>query len=178
MVLHLRRALVAALVSALVAVAVSGCGAQNDAVSLEMTKSPAQLLRNEVSDRIPETVVDSLVSIDDSSESCGSDGFSRSWRSTALFAVRAAKAVDLDAVVDELVEALESQGWSASDRSASAKLREVRLTSATTTTELKLTADRGNDAGAKASIRVVANGPCVVTDGPDSEEVMKLEGRA
>lgn len=158
------------------ALALAGCGGSNasETVTLAETKSPAQALRNEIAGRIPTGVVDGVEETD-LSESCNAKGLVRSWRSTATVSIAPLSAGRLEAITDDLVASFVDQGWEASTRDASSKLFEHRLTSDTSSADIRITGDLGNEDRSDASVLIVVNGPCVVTEGPDSDEVKKLE---
>lgn len=160
-------------------IAVGGCSTSgSDVVTLAETKSPAQLLRNEVANRVPAETIAGDAEQSDKSESCDSDGLVRSWRSSAEFALVSTASDEVERITSELVETFVDQGWAASTREASSRLFEHRLTSDTSSADVRITGNAGDDGGEGASLLIVVNGPCVHTDGPDSDEVKELEGRS
>ena len=158
--------------------ALAGCAdsTTGDAMTLTSTKSPAQALRNEIAGRLPSGVVDGVEEADHS-ESCDAKGLVRSWRSTATVSIAPLSAGHLEAVTYDLVASFVDQGWEAGTRDASSKLFEYRLTSNTSPADIRITGDLGGENKSGASVLIVVNGPCVVTEGPDSAEVKKLENR-
>ena len=170
------RKLSALIVTASLALAGCASSTTNDAMTLTSTKSPAQALRNEIAGRIPSGVVDGIVEADHS-ESCDAKGLVRSWRSTATASIAPLSAGHLESITDDLVASFVDQGWEASTRDASSKLFEYRLTSDTSSADVRITGDLGNDDRSDATVLIVVNGPCVVTEGPDSAEVKRLENR-
>jgi hypothetical protein len=84
---------------------------------------------------------------------------------------------DLRAAVDEVVASLVAQGWKSTASSPSLKMHDTRLTSEKVSSVIRL---RATDASANgdigASLEITVNGLCVETDGPDSDEVKRLDG--
>ncbi len=154
-----------------IALALSACSSPETAQTLASTKSPAQLLRNEIADRIPASAIEGGLTVGDSSEACDQQGTVRSWRSDAVLAVVPDQAPRLRVIAETLVQSFVDQGWTASTRDASSKLVEFRLTSSSSPSEVHITADASD----RRTITIVVNGPCVTTDGADSDEVTSLE---
>jgi hypothetical protein len=161
------------------AVLLTGCAGEpsSDTVTLASTKSPAQLLRNEIAGRVPEGIAVGEPTQSDASESCDSDGLARSWRSSVQIAIDSAYAVRLEGITDEIVQSFVDQGWKASTRDGSSRLLEHRLTSTKVPSDVRITADTGDDEGLGASLLIAVTGPCVTTGGADSDEVKQLENR-
>lgn len=157
----------------------SGCAtaAPVDAETLASTKSPAQLLRNEIAGRVPEGIAVGEPTQSDASDSCDSGGLVRSWRSTVQIDIDSAYAARLEGITADIVLSFVDQGWEASTRTSSSRLLEHRLTSATTPSDVRITADTGDEEGLGASLLIAVNGPCVTTGGADSAEVTELENR-
>lgn len=156
--------------------ALAGCAgpSADETLTLAATKSPAQALRNEIAGRVPSGVVDGIEETD-LSESCDAKGLVRSWRSTATISIAPLSAGRLEAITDDLVASFADQGWKASTRDGSSKLFEHRLTSDTSSSDIRIIGDLGNEDRLDASVLIEVNGPCVVTEGPDSDEVKNLE---
>ena len=172
---RLVRALFAGII---VAGLLAGCGSGSSASALGDTKAPAQLLRNEVASRVPQEIIESLADSEDVSEGCGKDGIMRAWRSTQLMFIVPDKAGRLLTVLDGMVASLSEQGWGAESSQPSSKIHEVRLTSSRIDSVIRLRAvEASDDEGNGATIELSVNGPCVETEGPDSDEVKRLEGR-
>jgi len=194
----------AASLAVLVAVTLAACGAADtdtaQTASLATTKSPVQLLRNEAAGRIPPAVIESVTETEDTSKAClGEDedplGLSRSWHSSARVLVEDASAWRVDAVVDGVADSFVEQGWVARPLGGSATERVILLSSKTSPAEIRLSATRPDPdapadppaqadtatAGAVAAdavtIELSVHGPCVATEGTDSEAVKKLEER-
>ena len=188
------RAGAASLVVAL-ALTLAGCASADTAdtrtATLATTKSPVQLLRNEAAGRIPPAVIETVTETEDTSIACldedqDPDGLSRSWHSGAQVLVEDASAWRVDAVVDGVADSFVEQGWVARPLGGSATTRVILLSSETSPAEIELTATRPDPDASPAStvaavdavsIGLSVHGPCVDTDGPDSDAVKKLEGR-
>jgi hypothetical protein len=166
------------IVAVLIPTLLAGCGSDANQTALADTKAPAQLLRNEIASRVPPAVVEKLADSEDSSEGCGQDGVMRSWRSTQMMFVEPQSAWRISTVLEDVTTSLADQGWTSKLSDASSNIHEVRLTSDSNESVIHLTAVEASDEdGNGATMEVTVNGPCVATDGPDSDEVKHLEGR-
>jgi hypothetical protein len=174
------RIIAAGVVSLVLGSVLAGCaGSAQSSIKLVDTKPPTQLLRNELTSRIPAGTIDSLGATDDASVACGQDGFKRSWRASQLLFVAPAAAATVTDDLAALVDSLTAEGWTPEESKASSKITESRLTSAKTTSVILLTAtEASDDEGNGATLEVAVTGPCVLTDGPESQEVKHLEGRS
>lgn len=144
--------------------------------TLASTKSPAQLLRNEIAGRVPPAVIDELGETEDVSVGCGQNGLMRSWRSSALMFVKPSSAWRVGKVLSEVTKSLTTEGWNAEDDDSTKSVSQRRLTSPGKGAKITLTAVKAADKkGNGASLEIAVNGACVLTGGPDSEEVKKLE---
>jgi len=164
------------------ALILSGCGAQPGgaegptSMSLLESKAPVQLMRNEISARIPPVVVENLIDATDASIPCKDlatdpDGLYRAWQSTARFGVVNSRAGILENIVNSVADSFVAQGWSAT---AAPEGNGVVLTKAVSAAELRLnTVERAE--GQEPEIVISTLGPCVLTEGPDSDEVALLE---
>lgn len=175
-----------AIVVALVIVAtLAGCaapgGAQAGSAELDVvdstlveTKSSVQLLRNEAASRIPDIVVNELVDTTDASSACQPASvdpgeLARAWRSTATLTMTNSQAARVDVVTAELVASFTDQGWVAEPDDAATRLtREESLATVVVAGTAKTTVDH-------ATIAITVTGPCVLTEGPESDEVLNLE---
>jgi len=147
-------------------------------VTLSSTKAPAQLLRNEVASRVPPAIVESLGDTEDSSVGCGNDGMRRSWRSSVLMFVEPGSAWRIEAVADDVVKSLTDEAWTAKVNNDSATITQTTLKNPKTNAVISLqTTKPVDEKGNGSTLAISADGPCVDTDGPDSDEVKKLEGR-
>lgn len=165
-------------------------------VSLTDTKSPAQLLRNEAANRIPEEVIDEIIESEDVSVACLSeqddpDGTIRSWHSTADVLITetdaAGVAVDVRQLVKDLAASFEEQGWTSRDLGGNVNVLSKLLESDSSLADIQVSGfepnpDQGTtgleDAVDQLTVQVQVHGPCVRTDGVDSDEVKALEGRS
>ena len=156
----------------------SGCAssaASGDDQRLVDTKSPVQLLRNEAAGRLDEALVSEVRETGDSSSACYNEeenpgGLVRQWKSSAdLVLVDGADRVGAaQALAQSFVEA----GWVAKEVSSDTSFALTILTNESSVASIEISSA---DESASAMIRITATGPCVVTDGPESDEVTKLE---
>lgn len=156
------------------AILLAGCASPQDGpLRLVDTKSPVQLLRNEAVDRVDPDVVDNVIKAGDTSFPCvtedgNAEGLVRQWKSSTDLAIVAG--TDQRQVAEALVASFTEQGWSASVAESSG-LEVTTLTSDTSVATIEVSAA---DESTNGLVRVVALGPCVVTEGPDSAEVRSL----
>jgi hypothetical protein len=179
----------------LAALTLTACGSIDTdtatSATLATTKSPVQLLRNEAAGRIPPAVIESVTETEDTSIACLDEdedprGLSRSWHSSARVLVEDASAWRVDAVVDGVADSFVEQGWVARPLGGSATTRVILLSSKTSPAEIELSATRPDpeavDAAAapvdEVTIELSVHGPCVTTDGADSDAVKELEERS
>lgn len=167
------------------AVALTACssgpatgGAFSD-MTLAQTKSPVQLLRNEAASRIPQDLITEVVAAKDSSQECPSadnpDGLIRSWGSSARVSLTDAAGLELDTIVDGVVQSFVAEGWEAGTYGVNTI---IDLTSKNSVVAIHIRGVKGDEeTGAGAKIQLSTGGPCVVTEGPDSAEVLQLENR-
>lgn len=141
-------------------------------LSLADTKSPVQLLRNESVLRLPAEQVGSVANTDES-VACDGDDAVRSWESTATITLAADAATDPESAMTTLARSFEEDGWVVSPGNEREDDEQAVLTSGTSAAEIRLVA-RSQSAGT-ASITIEAAGPCVHTDGANSDEVTRLE---
>ena len=158
----------------------SACAGQDTAgASLVETKSPVQFLRNEAASRLIDGTDDSVEKQEDFSAACKPESedpkeLYRSWRSTLLASVPPDSAVGVDQFVGALATSFAEDGWvlkESHDGDSSAKVS--TMTKSGSVANLKFTSTE--DTGSGASMLIEASGPCVLTDGPDSDEVLALE---
>lgn len=145
-------------------------------MSLLESKAPVQLMRNEISARIPPVVVENLIDTTDESIACRDlatdpDGLYRAWQSTATFGVVNSRAGILSNIVASVADSFVEQGWSSS---VGPDGNGVVLTKAVSAAELRLTTIERAE-GQEPEIVISTLGPCVLTEGPDSDEVALLE---
>ena len=169
--------------AALVLLALTGCAspaAESSAfdelgdLTLVESKAPTQFLRNEAASRVPTVVVQDVAETTDASVAClgaavDPDGLARQWNSTAVFLVTNSQGARVVTVTDGLATSFVDQGWSSQQVDGS-----TVLTSATSPVVMRLAAVP-KATGMHAQILITTTGPCVVTDGPESDEVTGLE---
>lgn len=169
----------AAGVAFFLALGLTAC-ASADAQTLAATKSPTQLLRNEAATRLIDGTDESVAEQQDYSASCKSEtedpqGLYRSWRSTLLASVPADSAIGVDQFVGALATSFAEDGWILKeDHTGDGTEKISTMTKSSSIVTLKFTATEGAS-GEAASVYIEASGPCVLTDGPDSDEVKQLE---
>ena len=179
-----------AAVALIVLMATTGCAtATTSGPTLADTKSPVQLLRNEVASRIPPATIDTVNETQDFSIRCKTEsedpvGLRRSWHSNAQVTVETAAVWRVDAIVDDVARSFVDQGWTMTPVSVDDRTHAVELTRDGSASEIRLSAHRPNvdaplasDAGEAVTIDIELHGPCVDTEGPDSDAVRKLEAQ-
>lgn len=196
------RTIVGALSALLVisSLALTGCGQGATAaaidgdfpdMSLTESKAPVQLLRNEAAGRIPTAVIANIEEALDESVAClgeadDPDGLIRSWHSSAIVTMEPGSAWRVESVVDKLIASFVDQDWFARSLGETADFRSSLLTSKKSPVEIQVIGQRPDEDQTSTSttenvddvtIEVQVHGPCVRTDGPESDEVLKLEGR-
>jgi hypothetical protein len=167
--------------------ALTGCASENGAspaagtaLTLAQTKSPVQLLRNEAANRIDEFIVETINETEDFSTACKTAdadplGLERSWTSSVEVSLKAGSAWRATIVADELVASFEAQGWIAS-RGAPSAVTYTGLKSENSAATIGLTVTTEDlAAGTPAKLQITTEGPCVATDGGESDEVKRLE---
>ena len=159
---------------------VSGCGgeAESSTATLTETKGPTQLLRNEASSRIPTGSIDEIAAVDDTSVACKTEeedpkGLYRSWRSSLLASIDADAAWRVDQIGKDVADSFIEDGWYVSGTKDGKDTTTLTRPGAIST--LAFTTTEGDADGAGATVHIDATGPCVLTEGPDSSEVTKLE---
>lgn len=158
----------------------SACTAAPTAHTLVETKSPTQLLRNEAAQRLMGGTEEVVAGQQDYSAACKSEsedpkGLYRSWRSTLLAAVPSDSAIGVDQFVGALATSFSEDGWVFTEEHGDDAVSKVTtMTRSDSIVTLKFTSTE--DAGEGATVYIEASGPCVLTAGPDSDEVQDLEG--
>ena len=148
--------------------ALSGCAsADTGELRLVDTKGSVQLLRNEAWLRLPAVMVKGDEETNDTSVACDESGASRSWSASTTALINNSFAPRVEGVATELIASFVEQGWTAEGTSLS---KEGSLATIDVLTTEKTPEHR-------ASITITTTGPCVATDGAESEEVQVLEGR-
>ena len=158
----------------LVALALAGCSSAPGALTLVETKSPVQLLRNEAWYRLPEVMVKEDSETTDTSQACDDGGLMRLWRSSTVALVTNSQAPRVVLAGDNLAASFVEQGWEAARSEEGAVVLTV-LTKQASVATIEIEAVEKTEVH-RASIRITASGPCVLTAGADSDEVRTLEG--
>lgn len=145
--------------------------------TLAETKSPVQLLRNHVADTVPRSLVEAASASLDLSVACfpqanDPDGTIRSWTSTVDLSIAGGTVGGIDVVFDNLVADLSDEGWSAEDAELAGADRAVLLTRDASIAEIEISKPEG-----ESVLQIKSTGPCVKTDGAESDEVRELEAR-
>ena len=162
------------IVPALLALALlAGCSSAPQALTLARTKSPVQLLRNDAWYRLPEVMVKDDAETTDVSKACDDNGAMRSWTSSTVALVTNSQAPRVVTAGDNLAASFVEQGWEAARSEEGGAVLTV-LTRGTSVAVIEIEAVEKTEAH-RASIRITASGPCVVTAGADSDEVRNLE---
>lgn len=178
-----RRVLATAAVCAALA-GLTGCSApatSTDGTASTLTiadsKGPAQLLRNTAVAEIPKGDVAEVGEAEDATIPCRTaekdpDELERAWKSTAR--IELTPSSDADAIVEDIVESFVASGW---DRGIYGSASIIRLTREDTRAAVHLSVNNGGEDGEGAKVQVNVTGPCVMTLGPESDEVKSAEGR-
>ena len=157
----------------LAALALAGCSSAPGALTLVETKATVQLLRTDAWYRLPEVMIKSDNETTDTSMACDDGGVMRSWRSSTVALVTNSQAPRVVTAGDNLAASFVEQGWEAARSEEDAAVLTV-LTRSSSVAVIEIEAVEKTEAH-RASIRITASGPCVVTAGADSDEVRNLE---
>ena len=148
-------------------------------VSLAESKSPVQLLRNSAATRISPEAIESVADTVDESRACLSaaedpKGTVRYWVSGADISIVRWHAWRVDEIAKILVGSFIDDGWRTSvvdgDNGGKATLLELNSSPATIKVEAV-----GTEDDSAATIHITTSGPCVKTDGAESDEVKALQ---
>jgi hypothetical protein len=160
------------------AAVLSGCGGSDDSeLTLAQTKSPTQLLRIAAGDRLPPAAVESSTEPIDVSVACKSEaddpeGLYRLWQSSITFEIGSQSAWRAGHITEELTQSFLDDGWFVSG--AKDGQERTVVTKPGTVSSIAFIVDEGDENGEGATISIDAAGPCVLTDGPESDEVLAL----
>ncbi len=161
-----RRRMIAAILCAVAAASVlSGCAESRTGPSLAETKASAQLLRNNALAGIDEQYISGFVEWKDESRACDGDERTRSWYSSGLVPIAPSYMSDTASIMQTLARDYEAKGWAVEGEGDARILTKTTSTSRITLTVVPIT----------GQLRIESEGPCVATDGPDSDEVKQLE---
>jgi len=94
----------------------------------------------------------------------------RQWKSSVELVL--ADGTDRVAIMDKLVTSFTDQGWTAEELANDADLWDMVLSSDASLANIEISS---TELSIVSIIRVISTGPCVTTDGPDSDEVKSLE---
>lgn len=147
--------------------------------TLVETKSPTQLLRNVAAQRLMTGTDESIAEQQDYSAACKSgaedpDGLWRAWHSSLLATVPPDSAIGVDQFVGALATSFAEDDWRLSEEHGNdSALKVTTMTKSSSIVTLRFTSTE--DRGEGATIYIEASGPCVLTGGPDSDEVTSLE---
>jgi len=146
--------------------------------TLVTTKSSTQLLAGEAVSRLSAFLNSSGKTYEDLSEACGDEaadpeGLQRLWRSSATVTLKKGVTLTSEDVIDTLATTFVNDGWVNQNTS---KTDSLQLSNGKSKSTLRFTALPAVE-GSTGSLLIEARGACVTTDGPDSDEVMKLENR-
>ncbi len=161
------------------ALALTGCSSTSATGELLETKSPTQLLRNEAANRLEGGTDYTVGAQDDFSAACKSEaedpaGLYRSWRSSLLAEIPEESAIGVDQFVGALATSFSEDGWVFTEDTQGSVGKVTTMTRSDSIVTMTFTSTE--DDGAGASVYIEASGPCVLTGGPDSDEVRSLEG--
>jgi len=169
----------------------TGCAAgETSGPSLADTKSPVQLLRNEAASRIPPAAIASVGETEDLSVRCKTesedpDGIRRSWHSNVEVTIDRSSTWRVDTIVDQVGQSFVDQGWASKPLDPRPRTYGLELTREGATSEIRVTAKRpdpgveplASDLTDPVTISLELHGPCVDTDGENSDAVRKLEAQ-
>ena len=176
---------------AVVVLGLTGCSPETSSgLSLADTKSPVQLLRNEAASRIPPAAIESVGETEDLSVRCKTEsedpeGLRRSWHSNVEVTIDRASTWRVDAIVDQVGQSFADQGWDVEPLAAHPRTHALELTREGATSEIRVSAHRpdpdseplASDLTDPVTISLELHGPCVDTDGENSDAVRKLEAQ-
>ena len=153
----------------------SGCAAAPEPISITLATSKplVQLLRNETAGRVPLDGIQQMVN-EDYSDACGDDPSIRSWHSAVRIEVDEADPAAVDSLIDDLSVSFVKDDWIVTPGNEREELKQAVYVKSGTNAEIHITSEFRPGVG--RAVVVTVFGPCVQTDGPDSDEVTSLEG--
>lgn len=172
-----RRGLVAASVALGLVLTLGACTASEPTgLTLAQSKSPVQLLRNETASRIPAGLVAEVTNSSDGSVNCRTpetdpEGLSRQWKSSARITLT--PEADLALVMSKLFISFREDGW---DQGTYGTATIIEFTKPDSVANIHITTSEKD--GEATEVQVQVAGPCVMTGGATSDEVVKLEANA
>lgn len=163
------------------ALALSSCAQSPEpdqgGTSILNVKRAVQLERNGFTGQISPDITASISDVEDMSVACGTgtDGLMRTWRSTALTELDPEHASKADAISKTLTGSYVAVGWTSTAEQIDDSSFRVTLTKDDSLAKLVVTTtEDANGDGLGATIHVEVTGPCVLTDGPGSDELAEL----
>jgi len=172
-----RRGLLAVSVALGLIITLGACSSSEPTgLTLAQSKSPVQLLRNETASRIPAGLVAEVINSSDASENCRTpetdpEGLERSWKSSARITLT--PEADLDLVMSKLFISFREDGW---EQGTFGSDTIIEFTKPDSVAKIHITTS--SKEGEATAIQVKVSGPCVMTAGEKSDEVIKLEANA
>jgi hypothetical protein len=165
----------ASLAAILMLTGCAGSPSESDELRLVDTKSPVQLLRNEAASRLDTDIVSKVRKTGDLSFPCYNEeenpgGLIRQWKSSAELVL--VDGSDREGAAQALTDSFVEQDWVAKEVSSDKSFALTILTKPSSVASIEISSA---DETASAMIRITATGPCVTTDGPNSDEVTSLE---
>lgn len=164
----------------LAAGALAGCSgsavADTTNSQLAASKSPVQLLRNQMANRIAKNDIYGRITSAEQVTQCTPSHMAQGADPEDYLEYTASVTVPLKVsptgARNDLLKSLSDSGWT---KGLSPVSTAVRMHSASSVAQIDVFADKpsGNSTG---SLRVVVSGPCVLTDGIDSPEVKQVQG--
>ena len=185
MLRSVKKSVVVGIVGALFGVvALAGCSSdtgESGGITLAQTKSPVQLMRNEAASRVPSGAISMTDQVEDLSIACKTEaadpeGRERSWRSSVLVSIEDGSAWRVANLGDDVAASFVDEGW-ALTKGPKSTTTNLLLENPGSAASITLSETEAADGKEGASIRVIATGPCVDTDGAESQEVTQLEKR-
>ncbi|CAN5342306.1 hypothetical protein BH11ACT2_BH11ACT2_11030 [soil metagenome] len=148
------------------------------ALTLAQVKSPVQLLRNSAAGRIDKSAIDEVKAPTDQSQACkGLDvdpkSLYRTWVSGVLILLKYDEATRPPAIQTQIIRSFTDQGWKVGD-SPSTKITHLEKATTFATIDISNT-DIDKTFKVEGQIQINVYGACVLTGGPTSPEVTKLE---
>jgi hypothetical protein len=177
----LARRATAFVIAVAVASTLAACATEDSTMSLADAKAPTQLMRNDAASRVPGDAVLTVGDRRDGSEGCAldddPDGLMRKWHSSVVLEITSASAPQIDDISAALSTTYIDEGWDEFlSQGTGSSTRTLKKDGSRTQLRITTTEDADGD-GLGATIEIDVFGQCVKTEGPDSEEVLKLGTR-
>ena len=160
--------------------ALTGCSATESTTELSLieTKSHSQLLRNDAIQRLPEEAIGTIDKQIDESQSCkpwieDPTGLYRAWRSTFVVELTSGYESRAESLSEDLVDSFRAEGWD--DSTEQQDSGSYLLTRTGAVRSLAFAVGHGEGKADPVTLSFEALGACVLTDGPGSEEVTRID---